>query len=180
LHLIGPDDSGAPPVRPVDSVLAITFTDKAASETRRRIHELVAERIAASTGAGQRHWQRLRGELVGARISTIHAFCARLLREHPLEAGIDPRATILDEQAARAWSEHAIERELTARVRRSDPAATALVQHRRGLAGGRGGDGGGVEAGRRLGLRPGGGGAGVGGGGGRQKPRGCADGTGSA
>src|SRR5262245_53691079 len=151
LHLIGPDDSGAPPVRPVDSVLAITFTEKAAAETRGRIHKLVAARIAASTGDRRRQWERLRGELVGARISTIHAFCARLLREHPLEAGIDPRVTILDEQAARAWNERAIEEELTARVRRSDGAATALVVHRRGLAGGRAGDGAVATVARLLG-----------------------------
>lgn len=141
LRLIGPGDDGTAPRYPVDAVLAITFTEKAAAETRRRIHELVGVRIAATAGGLRRHWERLRAELVGARLSTIHGLCARLLREHPLEAGIDPRATILDEHGARAWNERAVERELTARVRAGDPAAAALLSHRRGLAGGRAGDG---------------------------------------
>src|SRR4029077_17583458 len=34
----------------------------------------------------------------GAWISTIHAFCARLLRTHALEAGLDPEFVVLDEQ----------------------------------------------------------------------------------
>ena len=34
----------------------------------------------------------------GAWISTIHSFCARLLRTHALEAGIDPEFTVLDER----------------------------------------------------------------------------------
>jgi ATP-dependent helicase/nuclease subunit A len=83
----GDADPTAPaePTAPVDGVLTITFTDKAAGEMR--------ERIAAALAARGLVEERRRLEV--AHISTIHGFCRRLLQENPFEAGLDPRfATI--------------------------------------------------------------------------------------
>ncbi|MGE0707126.1 MAG: UvrD-helicase domain-containing protein [Planctomycetota bacterium] len=79
---------GASPER----LLTITFTDKAARE--------MAERIArALAGLGVADARRA---AEGAWISTIHGFCARLLRERALEAGVDPAFAVLtDVPAAR-------------------------------------------------------------------------------
>ncbi len=74
----------------VDSVLVITYTRRAAGELRTRIRAALAER--------GRH--DLARELDGAWISTIHGFCARLLRAYPLAAGLDPRFRELDESQA--------------------------------------------------------------------------------
>src|SRR5947207_10615041 len=71
----------------VDSVLVITYTRKAAGELRARIR-------AALVGRGRHDLARA---LDGAWISTIHGFCARLLKAHPFEVGIDPRFRELDE-----------------------------------------------------------------------------------
>ena len=71
----------------VDSILVITYTRRAAGELRTRIRAALAER-------GR---QDLARELDGAWISTIHGFCARLLRAYPLAAGLDPRFRELDE-----------------------------------------------------------------------------------
>src|SRR5207244_12678024 len=57
----------------VDSVLVITYTRKAAGELRARIR-------AALTARGRHDLARA---LDGAWISTIHGFCARLLKAHP-------------------------------------------------------------------------------------------------
>ena len=65
----------------VDSVLVITYTNKAAAELRARIRAALVERDRLD----------LARALDGAWISTIHGFCARLLRAHPFAAGIDPR-----------------------------------------------------------------------------------------
>src|SRR4029079_15250762 len=64
----------------VGSVLVITYTRMAAGELRSRIR-------AALVARGRDDLAR---ELDGAWISTIHGFCARLLRAHPFAVGIDP------------------------------------------------------------------------------------------
>ena len=45
----------------------------------------------------------------GAFISTIHGFCARLLRAHALAAGIDPGFAVLDEPRPRGWPTRAFD-----------------------------------------------------------------------
>src|SRR5258706_8439332 len=73
---------------PLDRVLALTFTENAAAEMKQRLsHEL--SRDLAERG--------LRHDVEQAAVSTIHGFCAGLLREHAIEAGIDPRFRVLDE-----------------------------------------------------------------------------------
>ena len=67
--------------------LAITFTENAAAEVKARL----AERLERP---GLEEQQR---RLERAHISTIHGFCARLLREYAIEAGVDPRFQVLDE-----------------------------------------------------------------------------------
>jgi ATP-dependent exoDNAse (exonuclease V) beta subunit len=72
----------------VGSILVITYTRKAAGELRARIRAALGERGRAD----------LARELDGAWISTIHGFCARLLRAHPFAVGIDPAFHELDEE----------------------------------------------------------------------------------
>jgi ATP-dependent helicase/nuclease subunit A len=77
-------------------ILAITFTDKAAGELRERIRARFVE-------CGARDAAR---ETESAFVSTIHGFCARILRGHALAAGLDPGFSVLDEaQAARLRDE---------------------------------------------------------------------------
>jgi len=71
----------------MDQILAITFTEKAAAEMSLRVAELFEEE-----GRGD-----LRRKLPEASISTIHSFCARLLQENAIEAGIDPSHNIVNE-----------------------------------------------------------------------------------
>jgi ATP-dependent helicase/nuclease subunit A len=86
----------------VAAILTITFTDKAAAELRDRIRarlrELGADDAARATE--------------GAFISTIHGFCARVLRAHALAAGIDPGFSVLDENEARQLAGGAFEEAL--------------------------------------------------------------------
>ena len=75
---------------PVDSLLVITYTDRAAGELRSRIRSSLHER--------DRH--DLARELDGAWISTIHGFCSRLLRQNSVAAGVDPHFRVLDAEQA--------------------------------------------------------------------------------
>jgi ATP-dependent helicase/nuclease subunit A len=88
----------------VDSLLVITYTEKAAGELRDRIRARLAE-------LGRPDLARA---LDGAWISTIHGFCHRLLRAHPFAAGIDPRFRVLDESQARVLQSEAFEEALAA------------------------------------------------------------------
>jgi ATP-dependent helicase/nuclease subunit A len=137
VHLLrpGPGEAAAV-VAEVNQILAITFTEKAAGEMKRKIREVVAAALAAASSATRGHWERVQRDLLGAQISTIHAFAARVLRENPLEAAIDPRSTVLDEHESSAFVEATIEAALLARLRAGDPAAADLIL-RSGLAGGR-------------------------------------------
>jgi ATP-dependent helicase/nuclease subunit A len=88
----------------VESVLAITFTEKAAAEMRARVRARFLE-------LGRREDARASE---GALISTIHGFCARLLRAHALSAGIDPDFRVLDELEAERLAVEAFDEALEA------------------------------------------------------------------
>jgi ATP-dependent helicase/nuclease subunit A len=71
-------------------ILAITFTERAAGELRRRVRARMLE-------LGEREAAR---ETEAANVCTFHSFCARLLRIHPLQAGVEPGFEILEEGIA--------------------------------------------------------------------------------
>jgi ATP-dependent helicase/nuclease subunit A len=83
----------------VDSLLVITYTERAAGELRSRIRARLGE-------LGRDDLARA---LDGAWISTIHGFCLRLLKSHPFAAGIDPRFRVLDESQSRVLQSEAFE-----------------------------------------------------------------------
>jgi ATP-dependent exoDNAse (exonuclease V) beta subunit len=102
-------DRGAGDVR---LVAAVTFTEKAAGELRQRIREeFEARELAAEPGSSAAAAvRRALDGLDDASISTIHGFAGRLLREFPVEAGVDPAFEQMDELAAeieraRLWEE---------------------------------------------------------------------------
>ncbi len=69
-------------------ILMMTFTEKAANEMRRRLEDFLRKR----SETGEREVRRLRAlaSVDRAEIGTIHGFCAHVLREYPIEAGVDP------------------------------------------------------------------------------------------
>jgi ATP-dependent helicase/nuclease subunit A len=84
---------------PLRSIVAITFTRRAAREMRNRVREeirLFLEQPELAE-AERRRWQSLYAELDAARIGTIHSLCSEILRAHPAEAGLDPHFEVLDE-----------------------------------------------------------------------------------
>ncbi len=86
----------------VGNILALTFTEKAAGEMKVRVRQAVAEK------EGER-WDAVRDEFLWAKISTFHSFCASVLREFPLEAGVGPAFAVLDEREAARLREEAVE-----------------------------------------------------------------------
>lgn len=80
-------------------ILAITFTERAAGELRERVR-------GRFVTLGEREAAR---DTEAAFVSTFHGFCSRLLRAHPLLAGLEPDFTILDEGLARRMRDRAFD-----------------------------------------------------------------------
>ncbi|MCD4823756.1 MAG: UvrD-helicase domain-containing protein [Phycisphaerae bacterium] len=126
-------------------LVALTFTDKAAVEMAQRVRSMLRSfAAAAGSQSDRRRLLRWVEQLAEARISTIHSFCASLLRTHAIEAGLDPDFAVCAEPVItdRLLAEAAEEAVLAAVE--SEDAATAdllatmrfetLVDHARHLA----------------------------------------------
>jgi len=96
----------------VRGIVAVTFTEKAAGELKLRLRQgLEEERGKAADPRSAARLDAAVQSLEEAHVSTIHGFCADLLRERPVEAGIDPLFRVLTEgqaeqlfnQAFSAW-----------------------------------------------------------------------------
>jgi ATP-dependent helicase/nuclease subunit A len=74
----------------VDSLVVITFTEKAAAELSTRVRDALETRAASSAGVEQERLLMAAKDLYRCHIETIHSFATSLLRERPVEAGIDP------------------------------------------------------------------------------------------
>jgi ATP-dependent helicase/nuclease subunit A len=82
---------------PLEEIVAITFTEKAAGELKVRLREAVEKALHLSPPEEAEPLGQALDELERAPISTIHSFCSSLLRERPVEASLDPNFEPLDE-----------------------------------------------------------------------------------
>jgi ATP-dependent helicase/nuclease subunit A len=101
----------------IDSVLVITYTERAAGELRSRIRRRLLELGRAD----------LARDLDAAWISTIHGFCHRLLKAHPFEAGVDPAFRVLDDNQSRVLAGEAFQEALAAFCSGGEPERLRLL-----------------------------------------------------
>ncbi len=101
----------------IESMLVITYTERAAGELRGRVRARLHE-------VGRHDLARA---LDGAWISTIHGFCLRLLKAHPFAAGLDPRFRILDDSQGRVVRGEAFETALNEFCAGDDPQRLQLL-----------------------------------------------------
>jgi len=107
------------PQMPPESLLTVTFTEKAAGE--------LAERVRAALARGARPDAARR--LGDAWISTIHGMCARVLRQHALSAGLDPRFTVLDATEASVLEAEAEEQAVREALAADERVAQMLEEY---------------------------------------------------
>ena len=114
----------------LDQVAAVTFTENAATTMKLRLRERL-ERARAEPALPAEERRRAAEALDGlerAPISTIHALCAAILQERPLECGVTPGFRVADEAGmdllfAAAWDEWLAERLTT-----GDPVLLAALE----------------------------------------------------
>lgn len=109
----------------VDDFLMITFTQAAAAELRGKLIARLSEKL--SECPNDRHLQQQMSRVYSAQISTVHSFCASLLREytHVLDLPVDFR--LCDEQEAEALRERVMETLLEGAYTRNDENIMAAV-----------------------------------------------------
>jgi ATP-dependent exoDNAse (exonuclease V) beta subunit len=103
----------------MSGLVAVTFTEKAAGELKLRLRQELEKARAAEhlTAAEHRALESALRSLEEAQIGTIHGFCADLLKEHPVEAGVDPLFVVLTEDQARRRYDDALSRWFQAALR---------------------------------------------------------------
>jgi ATP-dependent helicase/nuclease subunit A len=131
---------GARPER----ILCVTFTKAGAAEMQRRLFQQLGQwavmpdpELTAALAALREPDRKLGDARAlfaraletpgGLKIQTIHAFCEQLLRRFPLEAGVSPGFTVLEDAAAAEVSQRARDDLATSAL--ADPAWAAAYAH---------------------------------------------------
>lgn len=108
-------------------LLAVTFTNKAAGEMKERLRSQVEEKMRqASLSIDRQFWEAILDELPMAIIGTIHGFCSRVLRTHPVESGRDPSFRVADEAEATLLVQQAVNNVLEKALRDKEPEIMQL------------------------------------------------------
>lgn len=110
---------------PLEGIVAVTYTEKAAREMRSRIRDAIETK--AKEPDARPFWHDHRLNLEKLRVSTIHSLCARILRENAIAAGIDPRFELLDEPTTLLIREEAMDNVFSALAEEDDPALQLLA-----------------------------------------------------
>lgn len=133
--------AGAPPSR----ILCITYTKAAAAEMTQRLFERLGKWSMADDNALRKELRELEGERAdeedlrrarrlfaraletpgGLKIQTIHAFCQTVLTRFPIEAGVSPGFTMIDEETAAELQTRARHDMLSRIVAKEDAALSA-------------------------------------------------------
>src|SRR5690625_4360677 len=103
----------------VDRLLIVTFTDAAAAQMRDRLVQRIHEGLAKTPRDA--HLLRQLLLLPGASISTLHAFCLKVVRQHFYRLGLDPAFRVLDEHEANLLRLEALEHALEGMYEAMDP-----------------------------------------------------------
>jgi ATP-dependent helicase/nuclease subunit A len=115
---------------PLNTLVAITFTKKAAQEMRDRVRQALETRLSAAADTAERDcWAGRITSMESARIDTIHALCASILRANAAIAGVDPQFEVLDEIEARVLLDDTLDELMVALAAEDSPAVALFAEY---------------------------------------------------
>jgi len=144
-RVLGMMVGGTPP----ENILGLTYTKAAAAEMAARVYKILstwamvrddqlASEIYNATGkkAGPEDLSRARTLFAqvldipgGLKIQTIHSFCQSLLRRFPLEAGLPPHFTVMEDRSAEEFLKQAMDDVMLAASDGGDAALKQAFDH---------------------------------------------------
>ncbi len=113
------------------SLVAVTFTEKAAGELKLRLRgelELARQRAVEQSSEIRQRLENGLAQLEEAHIGTIHGFCADLLKERPLQAGVDPLFEVATEQESERTYRRVFDRWLEQKLSDPPPGVRRLLR----------------------------------------------------
>ncbi len=112
----------------LSSIVAITFTDKAAGELEKKIAREIEEKLYESADVKTKNkLENLRRQLVSANISTIHSFCINILKEFAPEAEIDANFIPIDKSTSDELIELSVEETVNSLIQ--NPSFSSELQY---------------------------------------------------
>jgi ATP-dependent exoDNAse (exonuclease V) beta subunit len=116
----------------LDRMVAVTFTEPAAGELKLRLRTEIerARRHPDCDPEARDGLTAALPQLEAARIGTIHAFCAELLRERPVEAGVDPQFQVAPEEVAGPLFDRVFDRWFEAQLDRPGEGVRRVLRQR--------------------------------------------------
>lgn len=112
----------------INNIVAITFTDKAASELYSKIASEISNRLAEKNVSKRYKLESIRRSLVSAKISTIHSFCIEVLKDYAPEAGIDANFLPVDERIAEDLLNQSIDEIITSHLYSNSKIVKKLIR----------------------------------------------------
>lgn len=114
------------------NILTLTFTEKAAEEMKDRIYRMIGRIERGFTGRADdvtlSRIREARERFNKNRISTIHSFCANLLKENPVESGVDPGFSIIQGARQRDLMEESVASAISSVWKTDRDILTPLLQ----------------------------------------------------
>ncbi len=112
-----------------EQVVAITFTEEAATQIRHRVQEVILARSQAASEEAENPWQSLLDTLSFAKITTLHGFCLSLLKEYPAEVGLDPGFQIISAGEQKFWVQNCVRSALRVYSELFHPALSEILNY---------------------------------------------------